>query len=92
MADQIHDCPNLKGEKRKLMFYVPQNKIWPGHLHPYETVSIRIRTISKPEEKPPRENYQVLAVKGERHPACGTDLKNPCDSRQDLNLDCSNER
>ena len=30
------------------MWYVPQSNIWPGQARPYETVPIRIRTISSP--------------------------------------------
>ena len=46
--------------KCKLMFYATQNNIWPSHLWPYETVPIRIRTISSPSEggrKLQRENH-----------------------------------
>ena len=72
--------------------YVPHIKVWPGQ--PYETVPIRIRTISNPsnsERKPLWENHQALAVKGEAHSTCSTELNPDC-SGQDSNPGHSRER
>ena len=58
----------------------------------YETVPIRIRTISSPSEggrKSQRENYQALAMKGERHSMFGTESNPGCS--QDLNWGGSSE-
>ena len=73
----------------------PQNNVWPGHLRPYETVPIRIKTISSASEggrKPQGENHQTLAVKGERHPTCGTESNPGSSSSQDSNPGLNGER
>ena len=69
-------------------FSFRQHHFWNGKLilhHPeqvlarpvhYEMIPIRtILSLSEGRRKPQRENYQALAVKGERHPTCGPESR-----------------
>ena len=54
----------------KPLFYVTQNKFWPGQLALWDGPNQNNFEPSEGGRKPQGENHQALAVKGERHPIC----------------------